>query len=64
MIAGVIRWSARNLLLVLIATAGLVGGGLFAVGRLSLDAIPDLSDTQVIVYTEVRDRRPRWSRTR
>ncbi|MBI2735277.1 MAG: efflux RND transporter permease subunit [Rhodospirillales bacterium] len=58
MIAAVIRWAARNLLLVLIATAGLVGGGLFAVGRLSLDALPDLSDTQVIVYTEMPGQAP------
>jgi Cu(I)/Ag(I) efflux system membrane protein CusA/SilA len=58
MIAGLIRWSARNVLLILIATAGLVGGGLFAVGRLSLDAIPDLSDTQVIVYTEMPGQAP------
>ena len=57
-IAGVIRWSARNLLLILIATAAIVGGGLFAVGRLSLDAIPDLSDTQVIVYTEMPGQAP------
>ncbi len=58
MIAGVIRWSARNLLLILIATAALVGGGLSAVGRLSLDAIPDLSDVQVIVYTEMPGQAP------
>ena len=58
MIAAVIRWSARNLLLVLIATAGVVGGGLFATGRLSLDALPDLSDTQVIVYTEMPGQAP------
>ncbi|MDP2373387.1 efflux RND transporter permease subunit, partial [Reyranella sp.] len=58
MIARLIRWSARNVLLILIATAGLVGGGLFAVGRLSLDAIPDLSDTQVIVYTEMPGQAP------
>ena len=58
MIAAVIRWSARSLVLVLIATAALVGGGLFAVGRLSLDAIPDLSDTQVIVYTEMPGQAP------
>ena len=58
MIADVIRWSARNLLLILIATAALVGGGLFAVGRLSLDAIPDLSDVQVIVYTEMPGQAP------
>ncbi|TMJ30097.1 MAG: efflux RND transporter permease subunit, partial [Alphaproteobacteria bacterium] len=58
MIAAVIRWSARNLLLVLIAAATLAGGGLYAVGRLSLDAIPDLSDTQVIVYTEMPGQAP------
>ena len=58
MIAGVIRWSARNILLMLIAAAAIVGGGLFAVGRLSLDALPDLSDTQVIVYTEMPGQAP------
>jgi Cu(I)/Ag(I) efflux system membrane protein CusA/SilA len=58
MIAGIIRWSARNILLMLIATAAIVGGGLFALGRLSLDAIPDLSDTQVIVYTEMPGQAP------
>jgi Cu(I)/Ag(I) efflux system membrane protein CusA/SilA len=57
-IAAVIRWSARNLLLILIATAAVVAGGLYAVGRLSLDAIPDLSDTQVIVYTEMPGQAP------
>jgi len=57
-IAGVIRWSAGNILLVLVAAAALTGGGLFAVGRLSLDAIPDLSDTQVIVYTEMPGQAP------
>jgi Cu(I)/Ag(I) efflux system membrane protein CusA/SilA len=51
-IAGLIRWSARNLLLILVGTLALTGGGLYAIGRISLDAIPDLSDTQVIVYTE------------
>ncbi len=58
MIAALIRWSARNLLLVLIAASALVGGGLYSVGRLSLDAIPDLSDTQVIVYTEMSGQAP------
>jgi Cu(I)/Ag(I) efflux system membrane protein CusA/SilA len=57
-IAAVIRWSARNLLLVLIATAAFAGAGLLAVGRLSLDAIPDLSDTQVIIYTEMPGQAP------
>jgi len=45
-------------LLVLIACAALAGGGLVALGRLSLDAIPDLSDTQVIVYTEMPGQAP------
>ncbi|MBS0546188.1 MAG: efflux RND transporter permease subunit [Proteobacteria bacterium] len=58
MIPGLIRWSARNLLLILVGTIALVGGGLYAVGRVSLDAIPDLSDTQVIVYTEMPGQAP------
>jgi Cu(I)/Ag(I) efflux system membrane protein CusA/SilA len=57
-IAAVIRWSARNILLILIGSAALAGGGLYAVGRISLDAIPDLSDTQVIVYTEMQGQAP------
>ena len=51
MIAGVIRWSARNLLLVGFAATFLTLAGLYAVQRVPLDAIPDLSDVQVIVYT-------------
>ncbi|MDR4305907.1 efflux RND transporter permease subunit [Chelatococcus sambhunathii] len=58
MIAGVIAWSARNLVLVLVATAFAVAGGLYAVKTLPLDAIPDLSDVQVIVYTEVPGQGP------
>ena len=49
MIARLIAWSARNLVLVLIATAFAVVAGMWAVRTLPLDAIPDLSDTQVIV---------------
>jgi copper/silver efflux system protein len=52
MIAKLIAWSARNVLLVLIASLFAVAGGLYALRHLPLDAIPDLSDTQVIVYTE------------
>jgi Cu(I)/Ag(I) efflux system membrane protein CusA/SilA len=52
MIAGIIRWSARNSFLVLLATAFIVFAGVYAVRHTALDAIPDLSDTQVIVYTE------------
>ena len=58
MIAAVIRWSARNVLLVLLATGLLSAGGLYAVTRVPLDAIPDLSDVQVIVYTEFSGQAP------
>ena len=49
MIARLIAWSARNLMLIFIATAFAVVGGIWALRTLPLDAIPDLSDTQVIV---------------
>lgn len=58
MIARIIAWSARNLTLVLIATAFAVVAGIWAVRSLPLDAIPDLSDTQVIVYTEFPGQAP------
>ena len=58
MIARLIAWSARNLILVLIATAFATVGGLWALRSLPLDAIPDLSDTQVIVYTEFPGQAP------
>ena len=52
MIAQVIRWSANNRLLVLLATLMAVAWGIFAMLRTPLDAIPDLSDTQVIIRTQ------------
>jgi len=58
MIARLIAWSARNLVLVFIATAFAVVAGVWAVRTLPLDAIPDLSDTQVIVYTEFPGQAP------
>jgi copper/silver efflux system protein len=58
MIAAVIRWSARNVFLVLLATLFIVAAGVYAVLRTPLDAIPDLSDTQVIVYTEYPGQAP------
>jgi Cu(I)/Ag(I) efflux system membrane protein CusA/SilA len=58
MIAAVIRWSARNLLLVGFAAVFLTLAGLYAVSRVPLDAIPDLSDIQVIVYTEYPGQAP------
>lgn len=58
MIAALIRWSSRNIFLVLFATLFLSAAGLVALSRLPLDAIPDLSDTQVIVYTEYPGQAP------
>ena len=58
MIAGVIRWSAHNIFLVLIGTVFVVAAGIYAVAKTPLDAIPDLSDVQVIVYTEYPGQAP------
>jgi len=58
MIAGLIRWSANNIVLVLLASAFAVLAGIYSMSRIPLDAIPDLSDTQVIVYTEYQGQAP------
>ncbi|KRR20031.1 efflux RND transporter permease subunit [Bradyrhizobium retamae] len=58
MIARLIAWSARNLLLVLFGSGFAAAAGIYALVHLPLDAIPDLSDTQVIVYTEYPGQAP------
>ncbi|WP_374664015.1 efflux RND transporter permease subunit [Ramlibacter sp.] len=58
MIAALIRWSVRNRFLVLIATALLVVAGLWSASRMTVDALPDLSDTQVIVRTPYPGKAP------
>src|SRR5438132_1519896 len=58
MIGSVITWSGRNSFLVLLATAFIIFAGVYAVQHTALDAIPDLSDTQVIVYTEYPGQAP------
>ncbi len=58
MIAALIRWSVGNRFLVLMATAFLVVAGLWSVSRTNLDALPDLSDTQVIVRTPYPGKAP------
>ena len=58
MIARLIAWSARNLLLVFFGTGFATAAGLYAFLHLPLDAIPDLSDTQVIIYTEYPGQAP------
>ena len=58
MIAHIIRWSVRNRFLVLLLTALLVAWGIFSIARTPLDAIPDLSDVQVIVQTSYPGQAP------
>jgi Cu(I)/Ag(I) efflux system membrane protein CusA/SilA len=58
MIAALIRWSARNVFLIGIASVFATVAGIYAVARVPLDAIPDLSDVQVIVYTEYPGQAP------
>ncbi|MEY4738145.1 MAG: cation efflux system protein resistance-nodulation-division family, partial [Pseudomonadota bacterium] len=58
MLAKIIDWSARNRALVLLATLFITLAGLYAVAKTPLDALPDLSDVQVIVYTEFPGQAP------
>ena len=58
MIAALIRWSIGNRLLVLMATVFLVAAGVWSVTRTPLDALPDLSDTQVIIRTPYPGKSP------
>jgi Cu(I)/Ag(I) efflux system membrane protein CusA/SilA len=53
-----ISWSIRNRVLVLVAAAGLCVWGWFAMQRTPVDALPDLSENQVIVFTEWMGRSP------
>ncbi len=52
MLARIINFSLKNRFLVIVAALTVVLGGYYALRRIPLDAIPDLSDTQVIIYTE------------
>nr|WP_211219085.1 efflux RND transporter permease subunit [Luteimonas mephitis] len=53
-----IEWSIRNVFLVLVMALALVAGGIYALINTPLDAQPDLSDVQVIVFTEVPGQAP------
>src|SRR5512137_3196143 len=52
MLKGIIDFSLKNRFIVLLGTLALVLGGIYALKNIPLDAIPDLSDVQVIIYTE------------
>jgi len=58
MLNRIIEWSVRNVFLVLLGTAFIIAAGLYAVYKTPLDAIPDLSDVQVIIYTEYPGQAP------
>jgi Cu(I)/Ag(I) efflux system membrane protein CusA/SilA len=58
MVDKLIAWSARNPFLIGLMTLALMAGGVLAILRTPLDALPDLSDVQVIVYTEVPGQAP------
>lgn len=58
MIASIIRWSVGNRFFVLLATAMLVGVGLYSLKNTPVDALPDLSDVQVIIKTSYPGQAP------
>ncbi|MCY4129637.1 MAG: CusA/CzcA family heavy metal efflux RND transporter [Gammaproteobacteria bacterium] len=59
MIPAIVDWSIKNRFLVVIATVGLVLWGVFSAMRTPVDAIPDLSDVQVIIKTSFPGQAPR-----
>jgi Cu(I)/Ag(I) efflux system membrane protein CusA/SilA len=58
MLSALIGWSARNKFLVVIMTVFITLAGIYAVLKTPLDALPDLSDVQVIIYTDVPGQAP------
>ncbi len=58
MIEKIIEWSIKNRFMVILATMFIIAAGIFAMLKTPLDAIPDLSDVQVIVYTEYPGQAP------
>ena len=52
MLKDIIAASVRNQFLVLLLTAALIGTGVYALWHIPVDALPDVSDVQVIIFTE------------
>ena len=52
MLNRVIEWSVHHIFIVMLGTVFIVVWGIYSVVKTPIDAIPDLSDVQVIVYTE------------
>ena len=58
MLGRIISWSVKNSFLVLLASVFIVAAGVYAVKHTPLDALPDLSDAQVIIYTDYPGQAP------
>jgi len=58
MLEKIIDWSLQNRFLVILTTLAVIGWGFFAVENTPLDAIPDLSDVQVIIFTDYPGQAP------
>ncbi|MGQ7718998.1 efflux RND transporter permease subunit [Melioribacter sp. OK-1-Me] len=59
LIAKLIEWSSNNKFLVILFTVALILGGVWSIVNTKIDALPDLSDVQVIIYTEYPGQGPR-----
>ena len=59
MIEKIIEYSIRNKFFVILITGVVIAAGIYAMLNIPLDAIPDLSDVQVIVYTEYPGQAPK-----
>ena len=58
-ISKIIEWSINNKFMVIILTVAMIAGGIYSIQNIPLDAQPDLSDVQVIIYTEFAGQGPR-----
>lgn len=58
MIEKIIDWSSKNRFIVILIYLLIIGFGIYSVVNLPVDAIPDLSENQVIIYTEWMGRSP------
>ncbi|WP_432822700.1 efflux RND transporter permease subunit, partial [Trichloromonas sp.] len=58
MLENIISWSIRNKFMVILATVFLIVGGIYSLKNIPIDAIPDLSDVQVIIFTEYPGQAP------
>ncbi|HEX9657058.1 MAG TPA: efflux RND transporter permease subunit [Bacteroidota bacterium] len=59
MLQKIIEWSVNNKFMVILAVLFLIGWGVYSMLSIPIDAIPDLSDVQVIIYTEYPGQSPR-----